>query len=96
MSLEGCGCGEWFAVLFDARRHRRGIGSERWAVSSVFDVENEQDGGVFGALFGEDVVEGASNVVEHRQRGCQTARVCGSVGIWEAGLWAGMMCVAEL
>lgn len=51
---------------------------------------------MFGALFGEDVVEGASNVVEHRQRGCQTVRVCGSVGIWEAGLWAGMMCVAEL
>lgn len=44
MSLEGCGCGEWFAVLFDARRHRRGIGSERWAASSVFDVEMSRMG----------------------------------------------------
>ncbi|KAH7063150.1 hypothetical protein B0J12DRAFT_694077 [Macrophomina phaseolina] len=60
-----------FEALFDAKRHKRGVKSERWAAASVLDAAGEKDGGVLGDLFEEKWGIIAPKDEMSQPRGCQ-------------------------
>lgn len=64
-----------FEALFDAKRHKRGVKSERWAAASVLDAAGEKDGGLLGDLFEEKGGIIAPKDEMSQPRGCQMVYV---------------------